>query len=981
MSKTDRAQRLREILEKTGSTRDILNKLSSNDGVVSSSQIESMQDALSDFAEPSALAVIVDHNNADRQNEIVQNEVAHDQLEVSRIEDVVVKPDLLEDLVDREEDKEGFAFFEEMRATEVAAASAELEAQTERERQEKQRVEAELLQRQEKEAEIEALELAAEAEESQKAELARIEMERLAEEQIEEARLEAERMSELRRKELEFEESERDRARAADLARHQARLEDEARQKDQAKKIPVEDPTASASDVLDGPVDDIQEDVLPIVLEEAQEELVPEIESLLARLVSKDKTVLPELHRKVHTLKGSLAMVGAMRGRAMMHSMETWMEKAEAGEINADEGHERLLDLFEGVKDRIAALARGDHLLAPSKESEVKTGELKPSQVIQAPKRVHLKSDDVDKYITEINEARLANSSLSASGIRSRNTLGDLEEKGQRILRILRELEIHADTQIQSRRTQVEESGEEFDPLEFDRYSHLQEISRFLSEGLNDVMDLQRDLVSQYAEQETVIAYQGRAIEGVQEGLQRARLIPAEALGDRLHKVIWATSRELGKPSDFFLEGGRQALDRLLLERIASPLEHILRNSIAHGIEDASERKRAGKPASGSIHMMIRQEAGRVHIVVKDDGRGLDPQKIKQKAVSKGLWPAHRQMDMSEAADMICSAGFSTSDAITEISGRGVGMDVVRSEVMAMGGRFDIQSETGKGMTIAIVLPTAIASISVVLAEAGGETWAIPVEMVEHMDRITSEKAQEALANDHRLTWSIGQEETEMRCRQLADLMGMSNTESSPVGALLVMRTGDHRAAVLVESLSGIAELPMRSLGRQWSTVPGVMGATILPDGRAGFLVDPLRADWSNFVDTSALPSKREKPLVLVVDDSSTVRKVTARFLERHHYDAELAKDGQEAVEMLVDMVPDVILLDVEMPRMDGFDCARHIRENPRLMHIPIIMITSRTADKHRQRALSMGVNAFLGKPFKEEELLPLLAQFSRQSQ
>ena len=727
----------------------------------------------------------------------------------------------------------------------------------------------------------------------------------------------------------------------------------------------------------DGPVDNIQEDVLPIVLEEAQEELVPDIQSMLGRLFEGDHSVLAELHRKVHTLKGSLAMVGAMRARALMHSMETWMERAEAGEIDVSAGHERLADLFENVKERIAALARGDHLLAkkPAAPGEVAANK---QAAIQAPRRVHLRSDDVDRYITEINEARLANASLSGAGARSRQTLVEIEEKGVRLSRILRELEIHAETQIQSRKSQVEEAGEDFDPLEFDRYTHLQEIVRFLSEGVNDVMDLQREMVRQAAEQETITAYQGRSIESVQEGLQRTRLIQADALADRLHKVVWATSRELGKPAEFYMEGGRQTLDRLLLEKTVGPLEHILRNSIAHGVENAEERQKAGKPAVGSIVMQIRQEAGRVHMIVSDDGRGLDPERIREKAISKGMWPSSRPMSMAEAADMICSAGFSTAETVSEVAGRGVGMDVVRSEVMAMGGRFDIQSITGRGMTISIVLPTAIASMSVVLAEAAGETWAIPVEMVEHMDRITPEKATQAIGEDGLLQWAIGQDVATMRHRKLADLMGLAPLEgASEAGALLILRSGDHRAAVLVDALSGVAELPMRSLGRQWSAVPGVMGATILPDGRAGFLVDPLRADWSLRLNEQQEPRRREKPLIMVVDDSITVRKVTARFLERHGYDHILAKDGQEAVEMLVEVTPDAVLLDVEMPRMDGFDCARHIRENPKLAHLPIIMITSRTADKHRQRALSMGVNAYLGKPFKEEELLPLLENYS----
>ena len=588
---------------------------------------------------------------------------------------------------------------------------------------------------------------------------------------------------------------------------------------------------------------------------------------------------------------------------------------------------------------------------------------------------MRLKSEDMDYFITEINESRLANASLLNNNVVSRQTMMELEDKSLTLAKMLREIEIHAESQIQSRRNEIEERGEEFDPLEMDKYTRFQELSRFLNEIATDISGIHRDLVRQVSDQETTVAYQSRAIESVRDGLQRARLILAESIGDRLHLLVKQTSRKVEKQVSFFMKGGTQPLDRSLLEKIIEPLEHILRNALTHGIESPEERRKLKKPPVGSIEIAVSQETGRVRFNIQDDGRGLDPEKIKAKAVQKGLWAPQTPMSMNEAADMICSHGFSTAETVNDLAGRGVGMDVVRNRIMTMGGRFEIRSVTGKGMEIDIVLPTSISSMSVVMVKSAEETWCVPAEIVEHMDRLSAKQWVEIKEEPH-LSLTLGDETLQLRHRQLGQLMGLGVSENDP-GSLLVLKAGDQRVAVLVDQLVGVAELPMRSLSRQWSSVPGVMGASVLPDGRASFLVDPLRADWAHKTEGQIPVHQRSRPIVLVVDDSITVRKVTSRFLEKQGYEVILAKDGQEAIELLVDMTPNVVLLDVEMPRMDGFDCARHIRENPKFPNLPIIMITSRTAEKHRKRALSMGVNEYLGKPFKEEEVLEFLEKYA----
>ena len=723
----------------------------------------------------------------------------------------------------------------------------------------------------------------------------------------------------------------------------------------------------------DGPIDDIQEDILPIVVEEAQE-LLPSIEALLDQYLKGNGSALGELHRKVHTLKGTVAMAGAMRARALIHAMESWMEQAEEGRSDIARDGARLLALFDAVKERVAALIRGDHRQATVVERPAVDGKKPSAPVVQSPKNVRVSAEDMDRFLEEINEAKLAGSTLNSNVLRVRHVLRDLDGNNQRLANMLRELEMHAETQIASRRSQLQESGEEFDPLEFDRFTRLQEISRSLAEGLNDAIDLNRDLLRQASDQESVLAHQERSIHEAYKGLRQTRLVPVDAINDRLHKVVWQTARELGKSVDFDLEGGRQALDRVLLERIVGPMEHLLRNALAHGIEPLAVRLAANKPAQGRLRVAVHQEAGRVRLTVSDDGAGLNAARIREKAIERGLWPADKPVSDQDAADLVCMPGFSTADAVSEVAGRGVGMDVVRSEVLGMGGRFDLDSRPGQGLTATLTLPTAVASVSAVVVESGGEQWSLPVETIEHMDRADPERLAAARASGRLDIALPGLGSMTVPYADLDVLMGLSAPETALLAAsVVVVRAGDRRLAVGATRLSQVADLPLRPLGRWWASTPGIMGAVLLPNGRAGFLIDPLRAPSDRRFHSAPGGAIARRPTVLVVDDSVTMRKVASRFLERQGFVAITAKDGQDAVEILADVVPDAILMDVEMPRMDGFDCVKAVRENAKTAHVPIVMITSRTADKHRQRAMALGANAYMGKPFKEDELLAWL--------
>ena len=712
--------------------------------------------------------------------------------------------------------------------------------------------------------------------------------------------------------------------------------------------------------------------------QEETEELIPAIEASLARVASQgNKKDVAELSRHVHTLKGVAGISGAMRTRALIHRMETLMEEVQGGRVLDKSLHERLSDMFALVRQQMEALFRP--AAAPAQ-----AGESLPESVVDTPapapvKNVRIPADTIDRLFNEINEARLAGSSLGGNNILMRRKLREMEENLGRVSRMVRDLEMQAETQIQSRRAQLAENNEDFDPLEMDRFTLLQELSRLINEGISDVQDLHRDMARSVSDQETHLAYQERSIHEVQEGLLKTRLVPVEAvLNDRLHKVALSAARELGKSVSFVLSGGRVALDRAMLEKVIPPLEHILRNSVAHGIEMPQVRRELGKSAAGLVRVAVQQEAGRVVLVVEDDGGGLDVERIRAKAIEKGMWDPQQPMTDRQASDMICRPGFSTVETVTQIAGRGVGMDVVRSDVLAMGGRFDLATRAGRGLRVAIQLPTTVASASVMVVEAEGETWSIPTEVVDDVMIARGDVLAKA-----RETGEIEVGGRLLPFSDLGSLMGVSDAATVPQSSapLLLLSEGDRRVAVETHKLKQVAEVPLRPLGRVWAGIPGIVGSTLLPDGRASFLVDPLRAPWASRLPqgTVAPAQANRPPLVLVVDDSITVRKVTAQFLERNGYEPVLAKDGQEALEILAQVQPAAMLLDVEMPRMDGFDCAKNVRENPRHATLPILMITSRTASKHRDRAFSLGVDEYLGKPFREDELLELLEKYVAQ--
>ena len=726
--------------------------------------------------------------------------------------------------------------------------------------------------------------------------------------------------------------------------------------------------------------DDIDSDLLPVFLEEARE-LLPQMGSDLRhwKASPEDRNAADAVKRTLHTLKGSARMAGAIRLGELTHLMESRIEYAlEAGELTAE-----LFEDLEGKMDRLSgdleklgqASEAAPQPAAPAQPAAAPSAQLPPAGAPATMLRVN--ADRLDRLITEAGEAAIARSRIEAELRQVKQALADLSESIARLRTQLREVEIQADSQLQSRRAMLDPHESEFDPLEFDRYTRLQELTRMMAEGLSDATSIQQALLKSLGETDAALLQQARISRELQQDLMRMRALPFASLSERLHRVVRQTARDLGKKAELDIDGGQVELDRGVLERMAAPIEHMLRNALVHGIEDPASRSAAGKGEAGRIAIALRQEANEIVLSLSDDGRGIDVARLRAAALAKGLISEEQAFSEAEQLQLIFLSGLSTAESVTELAGRGIGMDVVRNEVNAIGGRVDAATTPGGGTTFTIFLPLTLAVTQTLMVGAASRHFAIPSATVEQVLRL---KADDLVALYEK--GAVPFQGRDYPLHHLRQLLGSrAATQIRDYNAVLLLRSGLQRLAVHVDELIGSREMVVKNIGPQLARIPGVAGATVLPDGGIVLIINPAqlasRAPGSGArtgVPDTAPERAGRAPLVMVVDDSITVRKITGRLLEREGYRVLTAKDGLDALEQLKGELPAVMLVDIEMPRMDGFDLARNVRGDPRTMEIPIIVISSRTAPKHRSRAAQLGVNAFLGKPYEEAELVRQIA-------
>ena len=769
--------------------------------------------------------------------------------------------------------------------------------------------------------------------------------------------------------------------------------------------------------------DEIDEQLLPIFMDEANE-LMPRIGEQLRAWA--DGGNAQSLQRSLHTLKGGARMAGAMALGQLTHSMETRVENAlqlpnipPAIFDGLFSSYDRTTMLMEQLrrydasdKTRMAAAssaalaednasklvsafdAAGGMMPAGSAEAlplmtagtaaaPALTGAAKTAEDARAMLRV--RADVIDRLVNEAGEVAIARSRIEGEVRSIKASLKDLTENVIRLRAQLREIEIAAESQMQSRQKELEEKHTAFDPLEFDRFSRLQEITRMMAESVNDVATVQQNLLKNLDDADAALLAQGRLSRDLQNDLMRVRMVPFNNVAERLYRVVRQTAKELGKRANLDIRGTQTEIDRSVLERMTGPFEHLLRNAIAHGLEDPQGRAAAGKAEIGQIGLSARQEGNEFVLVFDDDGQGLDIERIRAKALANGLVQEGDQLTGEQIAEFIFAPGFSTAAEVSEVSGRGVGMDVVRAEVVALGGRVQVEFTAGKGSRFTIFLPLTLAVTQVVLVRTGTRLFAVPSAMVEQVRQVKTDEVARAYAAG-KFEW----QGREYPFNYLPRLLGESAqaAQLQRFTPVLLLRSGPQRAAIHVDEMIGNQEVVVKNIGPQLARVSGIAGATVLGTGQVVLILNPVPLALQMVVSTATPAAAGEtaavaapprvaaaapvstQPTVMVVDDSLTVRKITSRLLTRENYQVFTAKDGVDALEQLADLRPDVMLVDIEMPRMDGFDLTRNVRSDARLKHIPIIMITSRTADKHRNYAMEIGVNVFLGKPYQETELI-----------
>ena len=749
-------------------------------------------------------------------------------------------------------------------------------------------------------------------------------------------------------------------------------------------------PAVRASMAADEPAalspvpDDIDLQLLPIFVEEAQD-LLRDIGHEL-RTWRDDPEALSasdSLRRQLHTLKGSARMAGVMRFGDLVHGMETLIEQP----CTAD-GRSAVLDDLEHGYDRceelVARLERGETLApepgvpdasaanAPALDDDATAQRERPS--------VRVRSDMVDRFVNEAGEMSIARTRIEGELRSLRGSLNDLTENVQRLRSQLREIEIQAESQMQSRMAAAEAQHEQFDPLEMDRFTRFQELSRMMAESLSDVTTVQYNLVRNLDAADTAIQSQARLNRNLSQTLMSVRMVPFATLEDRLYRVARQSAKETGKKVNLELNNKQIELDREVLEKMTGPIEHLLRNAVAHGIETREAREAAGKSETGEIVISLTQQTNEVVIELADDGGGLAFDRIRERAVERGLLGANEEADERRLTSLIFEPGFTTAEQLSGLAGRGVGMDVVKNATTALGGRIETTSEPGRGTRFRLSLPMTLAVTQSLLVSSGGKTYALPSSMVKHVRELSGDDAAALrLAGgedwmDHHYTYHY-----------LPRLLG--NADAQPGGGtwLLLVGAGNELMALEVDALRGNQEVVVKPVGAQLARLAGIAGATVLADGEVTLIINPvslasrvgIMASRPDIVEPVPVPPESLPPLVMVVDDSLTVRKVSSRLLEREGYRVITAKDGVDALEKLVDVRPDVMLVDIEMPRMDGFDLTLRIRADARTHGIPIIMITSRTAEKHRTYARQIGVNDYLGKPYDEAQLLQRVEEYT----
>jgi chemosensory pili system protein ChpA (sensor histidine kinase/response regulator) len=789
--------------------------------------------------------------------------------------------------------------------------------------------------------------------------------------------------------------------------------------------IAAETTAAPRATTLDlSPTEEIEPELAEVFAQEAAEHL-----QTIARITTglspsaDDRESLQELRRAVHTLKGAAGVVGYKAASRLAHCMEDLLDRLYEGTAvltpdavrllattsdTLDESINgtgdgvvlrttiaRLIADFDGLRPRAGDTASPD--VAPANEqiigadlpvSPAEAGqhaELTPdrrsgtdrrnnSQVLRVPVA------RLDDLVRSVSELVLNRSTFEQHYAALIAQVEELKFSAARIRKVAQRLE--ADYEVRALAGNSMSIGQDgFDALEFDRYTDFHLLTRELTETASDVATISARVSDSIDDFDGDLTRLGRLTREIQDKTLEFRMLPVRTLATRLERTVRVTADACGKRVNFAIEGEDVTLDKSLLEHLADPLLHLLRNAVDHGIESAEDRRAVGKPEQGRIVVRAFHDGTDVVVEVEDDGKGLDVERIRRTAVQRGLIGEADAARVAPEAlfDYIFEPGFSTASRVSEISGRGVGMDVVKSAVVRAGGRIHIDSRAGAGVTMSVRAPMTLAITRVLLVRAGGQTFGLPLGAVVQIVR--PHPSAISHVGDDRVLTVDGRAH---RLRDLADVLGLARTSDAPVAQpVLIANLGGTRIALAVDAILHSRDAVVKSLGTHLRRVPGIWGATLLGDGTVVLILNA--ADLGGAADEARVrvvsrPEARVEPqtcTVLVVDDSLSMRHVLSTTIRKAGWNVLQARDGLDALEVVhrAAQPPHAILLDIEMPRMDGYEFLSTIRAVPAYARLPIVMLTSRGSEKHRDKAKALGATAYLVKPFRDDVLIETITR------
>ena len=754
-----------------------------------------------------------------------------------------------------------------------------------------------------------------------------------------------------------------------------------------------EEKISSIKDELDI---DVYENIVKEEISDIFNNLDSFIENINSDITDEDISIFK---RDLHTFKGSVKMAGANRMGTIAHRLESLLDYMEKRDLDV----KVFENLFSKEIEKLKFLSHPNNLysilsvedanwLDDNQNNLVSEEEMLLNEMIKEPLQkdvsvirkedkqvIRVDSNLLDNFINDVGEVKLSSTTLDGTVSGMKKNLSDFKNISIKLSKNFKQIELQADSQI-SNIKDTTEVGKNFDPLEFDRYNALQELVRSITENIEDINDVVQNMENALRTQENSLAQQSILLNSNLDNLMKVRLLPIENISDKFFKLVGRTAKETNKRVSLEIIGEKTEVDRLVLDRVQIPLEHLIRNSIAHGIETPEEREKLGKEEKGLITLECYVETNFIIFKVKDDGQGINLEKVKKIGIEKGLLDPNKEYNEEDIINLIFTPGFSTSSSVSQVSGRGVGMDIVKNEIISLSGSIKTSTIKGVGTTFTITLPVAVATNQASLITVGNKLVAIPAILINQVVSLKKNALIDAYNNR-----IVSYKEKDYPLYYLGHLYGTLPPSAFPeiknYNTLLIISYLDKEIALHIDNLQTTEEILIKPLGNQLNKISGFLGGTLLGDGRQGIVINPLLLK-EHFIDkvenneTFKFIRKNEtkdlvnKPLVMVVDDSTTVRRATQKVLEKNGFSVILAKDGANALELLQLNIPNIILSDIEMPVMDGFEFLKNVRTTEKYKKIPVIMITSRTAAKHKSLAYELGVDNYLGKPYQEDELI-----------